>query len=103
VRTGNVLGFDEHIACWRCRKANQLRATLRSLPKALGARYCRILVGISGGDREYASRAPQWLAFAARLVSAVGVADAMTAFLNNERPRVDPDGALRDPSDLLGN
>jgi hypothetical protein len=85
----------------KCRTPNHVHDALRSLPKTLDETYDHILASVNETDREYAFRALQWVAFAARPVSLEEVAEAMIIDLYCEEPSLNRGRELSDPHEIV--
>lgn len=73
---------------------------MENLPKTLDAFYDRIILEIPEEDQEYANRALQWIAFAARPLSLKELAEAVIISPEHE-PCLRDEDRLMDSEDLL--
>ncbi|TVY93678.1 hypothetical protein LAWI1_G001865 [Lachnellula willkommii] len=84
----------------KLRADSKIRSALENLPKTLDAFYDRIILEIPEEDQEYANRALQWIAFAARPLSLKELAEAVIISPEHE-PCLRDEDRLMDSEDLL--
>ncbi|TVY18948.1 hypothetical protein LARI1_G002429 [Lachnellula arida] len=84
----------------KLRAESKIRSALENLPKTLDAFYDRIILEITDEDQEYANRALQWIAFAARPLSLKELAEAVIISPEHE-PCLRDEDRLMDSKDLL--
>ena len=87
-------------ALGKCLRENDVRKTIRSLPRSLDETYSRILCNIEEQHAADAFRVLQWLAFSKRTMRLDEIAELL-AFDWDDGPHFDPELRLLDPHDVL--
>ncbi|KAF8521042.1 hypothetical protein JB92DRAFT_2677432, partial [Gautieria morchelliformis] len=86
----------------KCRSPHELKKALTSLPKTLYETYDRILLDIDEGNRDYALKLLQWLAFSVDKVSLREAVEVLATIPDGKNgPLFDPDRRFDDPRDIL--
>ncbi|TVY27932.1 Vegetative incompatibility protein HET-E-1 [Lachnellula hyalina] len=84
----------------RLRAESKIRSAMENLPQTLDAFYDRIILEIPEEDQDYANRALQWIAFAARPLSLKELAEAVIISPENE-PCLRDEDRIMDSKGLL--
>ncbi|KAF8484411.1 hypothetical protein JB92DRAFT_1567326 [Gautieria morchelliformis] len=86
----------------KCRSPHELKKALTDLPKTLYETYDRILLDIDEGNRDYARKLLQWLAFSVDKVSLREAVEVLATDPDGKNePLFDPDQRFDDPRDIL--
>ena len=83
----------------KCSTLYRIRKALHSLPTALEETYDRIFLGIGEESRDSAMKLLRWLAFSARPLALVEMAEVFA--IDQGEPRFDPDQRPREPRRIL--